>query len=66
MYHSLLILTLKTALKSVLIFHEVTDKNKLAPFFMAHGVYDVHLHLLVVPAGQKHRKVDSGYLGLNI
>jgi len=22
-----------------LIFHEVTDKNKLAPFFMAHGVY---------------------------
>jgi len=49
-----------------LIFHEVTDKNKLAPFFMAHGVYDVHLHLLVVPAGQKNRKVDSGYLGLNI
>jgi len=21
-----------------LIFHEVTDKNKFAPFFMAHGV----------------------------
>jgi len=21
-----------------LIFHEATDKNKLAPFFMAHGV----------------------------
>jgi len=24
-----------------LIFHEVTDKNKLAPFFMAHGVNDL-------------------------
>jgi len=23
----------------LLIFHEVTDKTKLAPFFMAHGVY---------------------------
>jgi len=28
----------KTALKS-LDFQAVTDKNKLAPFFMAHGVY---------------------------
>jgi len=27
-----------------LIFHEVTDKNKLAPFFMTHGVvYMFHL-----------------------
>jgi len=25
-----------------LIFHEVTDKNKLAPFFMAHSVYTSH------------------------
>ena len=40
----ILILTVKTALKSV-DFQEVTDKNKLAPFFMAHGVYpavDIH------------------------
>jgi len=38
MYCSSLIVTVKTVLKSV---HEVTNKNKLAPFFTAHGVYTV-------------------------
>jgi len=37
MYRSSLILTVKAALKSV-DFQEATDKNMLAPFFMAHGV----------------------------
>jgi len=38
MYRSSLILTVKTALKSVDFSGSYTDKNKLSPFFMAHGV----------------------------
>jgi len=39
MYRSSLNPTVKTTLKSV-DFDEVTEKNKLAPFLMAHGAYD--------------------------
>jgi len=39
MYYSCLNLTVKTV-KNPLIFDEVTEKNKLAPF-MAHGIVGV-------------------------
>ena len=42
MCRSLFNLTVKTALKFV-DFDDVTDKNKFAPFFMAHGVYPAWL-----------------------
>ena len=50
MCRSFLNLTVKMALKYV-VFDEVTDKNKLAPF---HGLYCVY-HLLFVVCSNKHR-----------
>ena len=48
MYRSQLNLTMKTALKSVLIFHEVTDKNKISWFiFVAHGVSCFFFHYYI-------------------
>jgi len=48
MYRSPLNLTMKTALKSVLIFHEVTDKNKISWFiFVAHGVSCFFFHYYI-------------------
>jgi len=49
-----------------LIFHEVTDKNKLAPFFMARGVYSAGrpscwplAHILVLFISICHRECNG-------